>query len=56
LTHEKALEQRKLQTCFPHGRTTAKIREHYESVKVVETFPRLIAVGNSFSVLSVFDN
>jgi len=56
LTHEKTLEQQKLETYFPDGGRTAEIRRHYESVKLNETFPRLIAVGNLFSTLSVFEN
>jgi hypothetical protein len=56
LTHEKDLERRKLAAYFPQGGITADIRNHYESVKLNETFPRLIAMGNLFLVLSVFEN
>lgn len=56
LTHEKDLEMRKLAAYFPEGGITADIRNHYESIKLNVTFPRLIAMGNLFLVLSVFEN
>lgn len=56
LTHEKDLEMRKLKAYYPEGGISADIRNHYESIKLNETFPRLIAVGNLFLVLSVFEN
>ncbi len=56
LTHEKNLERRKLAVYFPEVGIDAEIRSHYESVKLNETFPRLIAMGNLFLVLSVFEN
>jgi hypothetical protein len=56
LRHEATLEQYKLDTYFPDGGETADIRWHHESKKLNETFPRLIAVGNLFAVLSIFEN
>jgi hypothetical protein len=56
LAHETALEREKLATYFPDGGLNADIRWQNESKKLNETFPRLIAVGNLFSALSVFEN
>lgn len=56
LKHEKALEQHKLATYFPDGGITAELRERTESTKLNETFPRLIAAGNLFSAMSLFEN
>ncbi len=56
LTHEKDLERRKLAAYFPQGGISAGIRSHYESVKLNETFPQFIAMGNLFLVLSVFES
>jgi len=56
LEYEKTAEQRKMQIYFPEGGRIAEIRRHYESTKLNETFPRLIAVANLFVALSVFEN
>ena len=56
LKHERTLEQQKLDAYFPDGGINADIRWRYESKKLNETFPRLIAVGNLFAVLSIFEN
>ncbi|MEG9433741.1 hypothetical protein [Terriglobus sp. ADX1] len=56
LEHEKDLERWKLATYFPEGGPTADLREHLESVKLNQTFPRLIATANLFLSLSVFEN
>jgi len=56
LTHEKNFEQEKMAAYFPNGGEAADDRRHHESTKLNATFPRLIALGNLFAVLSVFEN
>jgi hypothetical protein len=56
LAYEQAAERRKMAAYFPNGGETAEIRQQVESVKLMETFPRLIAVANLFVALSVFEN
>jgi len=55
-SHDRALEQYKLAVYFPNSGVAANLRRRYEFKRLNETFPRLIAGGNLFWALSVFEN
>lgn len=55
IEHETELEVKKLHTYFPNDQKHAKIRWHFESNKLNSVFPYLIAIGNLFSVMSLFE-
>ena len=56
LKHERSAEERKMAVYFPNGGETAELLQQLESMKLDETFPRLIAVANLFVALSVFES
>jgi hypothetical protein len=56
IDHEDKLERRKLEIHFPGRPDMAKLRWDHESRKLTSVFPYLIAVGNLYTVLSLFEN
>lgn len=56
IAHETKLELRKLPAYYPNDPKTAKLRWKLESHKLNRVFPYLIAVGNLFSVVSLFES
>jgi len=56
ITHETELELKKLPAYFPNDPDHAKIRWQFESDKLKRVFPYLIAIGNLFSVVSLFES
>jgi hypothetical protein len=54
--HETKVEVEKLKEYFPNNFEGAKIRWRFESQKLNNVFPYLIAVGNLFNVLSLFES
>jgi len=55
IEHETKLELEKLPVYFPNDPQTAKLRWEFESRNLTKVFPYLIAVGNLFSVASLFE-
>ena len=56
IDHETQLEKEKLRHYFPNDIKSNELRWKYESNKLNSIFPYLIAVGNLFNVLSVFES
>ncbi|MFZ3091064.1 MAG: hypothetical protein WA240_10650 [Nitrospirota bacterium] len=56
IEHETKLEVQKLKNYFPNSEEHAKLRWHFESNKLNSVFPYLIAVGNTFSIMSLFES
>ena len=56
IEHETKIETRKLKDYFPNNEEHAKLRWHFESNKLNSVFPYLIAVGNTFSIMSLFES
>ncbi|MCG9114755.1 hypothetical protein LH428_02595 [Laribacter hongkongensis] len=54
--YERHLELKKLEAYFPNDPESRAHRWRLESHKLDHTFPYLIAVGNLFSVLSLFES
>ena len=56
IDHERKLELSKLDSYFPNHPELKEWRWEMESHKLDHTFPYLIAVGNLFSVVSLFES
>ena len=56
IEHETELELQKLPLYFPNDPQIAALRWHRESEKLTRVFPYLIAAGNLFSVVSLFES
>jgi hypothetical protein len=56
IDHERKLELRKLDEYFPESSDFREFRWRHESHKLDHTFPYLIAVGNLFSAVSLFES
>jgi len=55
IEQETELEVRKLRDYYLNDEKHAKLRWHFESNKLNKVFPYLIAVGNLFSIMSLFE-
>jgi hypothetical protein len=55
LKHETAVELTKLESYFSENSEAKKDRWHYQSIRLTNTFPYMIAIGNLFTVLSLFE-
>ena len=55
IEHETKLELEKLPAYYPNDPKTAELRWKLESKNLTRVFPYLIAVGNLFSVASLFE-
>jgi hypothetical protein len=55
IEHETALEIQKLKDYYPNDPDSKRIRWQFEKRKLSSVFPHLIAIGNLFSVLSLFE-
>lgn len=56
IDHERKLELSKLDYCFPNHPELKERRWKMESHKLDHTFPYLIAVGNLFTAVSLFES
>ncbi|MCG7851884.1 MAG: hypothetical protein MIO92_05125 [Methanosarcinaceae archaeon] len=56
IKHETEVELKKLDAYFPDNPKAQKERWDYQSRKLNNTFPYMIAVGNLFTVLSLFES
>ena len=56
IKHETAVELKKLKAYFPDNPEAQKERWDYQSTKLNNTFPYMIAIGNLFTVLSLFES
>ena len=56
IKYETIIEQRNLTRYFPENKELQKQRWQLEANKLQKTFPYMIAVGNLFSVLSLFES
>ncbi len=55
IEHETELERKKLEVYFPDRPDLAEFRWRHEAKKLNATFPYMIAVGNLFSVASLYE-
>jgi len=55
IEHETKIEVEKIKTYFTNDDEHAKLRWKIESFKLKNVFPYLIAVGNMFSIMSLFE-